>query len=77
MIDSVGYTEDGKVWMHVLFKHDNEPVKMIITMSQQQAQEVSKSLAIAVEEASKYNEGIVGSNGDKGVAHVRNSRNIN
>ena len=76
MIDSVGYTEDGKVWMDVLFKHEEQPVKIIITMDPEKARNVSSSLVEAANEAVKFEQKIVGSNGNEGVTNVRDSGNL-
>ena len=54
MIDSVGYSEDGKVWMSIYFRYEEQPVKMVVTMSQEQAREVSGSLTEAADGASKF-----------------------
>ncbi|MCK5551794.1 MAG: hypothetical protein KAJ09_01530, partial [Deltaproteobacteria bacterium] len=67
MIKSVGYTEDGTVWMNVVFKHEGHEGCMIITMPIDQAREVSMSLNKAAESAAKYGDKIVGSNGNDGV----------
>lgn len=64
MIESIGYTEDGYIWMKVVFEIENKPVSMIIALSQERAMEVSKILAAASTEA-------------KEKCGVRNSTDLN
>ncbi len=71
MINDVGYTEDGQVWIDILFKHENQPVKMVVTMNPEQAEAVSKSLTEASSMASKFADKIIGSNGNDGVTQCQ------
>ena len=47
MIESIGYTEDGFVWMKVTFEFEKKPASMIVALSPDKAMEVSKILAAA------------------------------
>jgi len=76
MIDSVGYSEDGTVWMSILFKHDNHPVKMVVTMPPEQAEAVSKNLAEASGMAIKFADKTIGSNGNDGVTQCQKPREL-
>ena len=51
MIESIGYTDDGFVWMRILFEINGEQNCMIVTVTQDKAKEISDMLVLAVEEA--------------------------
>lgn len=55
MIESIGCTEDGKVWMKVLFEIDNKQATLIIPMTQDKARQIGEVLSNAADEAQKYN----------------------
>ena len=53
MIESIGYTDDGFVWMRILFDINGEQNCMIITVTQDKAREISDMLVLASDEAKR------------------------
>jgi hypothetical protein len=51
VIESIGYTEDGFIWIKVIFEFEKKPASMIVMLSPDKAMEVSKILAAASTEA--------------------------
>jgi hypothetical protein len=51
VIESIGYTDDGIVWMKILFEHEKQQGSMVIGLSQDKAKEISKILLSAATEA--------------------------
>ena len=51
MIESIGYTDDGFVWVNILFNRTGENESMLLTMTQAKAREISKMLIVASDEA--------------------------
>ena len=51
MIESIGYTDDGFVWVNILFNRTGENESMLLTMTQGKAREISKMLIVAADEA--------------------------
>jgi hypothetical protein len=55
LIESIGYTEEGFVWMKIVFAKDNQQGSMIVQLSQDKAKEVSNVLmTAAIEAGEKY-----------------------
>lgn len=55
MIESIGYTNDGMVWMNVAVEHQGQRGTMVVTMTQDQAREISHDLITAADEAGEKN----------------------
>ena len=53
MIESIGYTDDGFVWMKILFEINGDKNCMIITVTQDKAREISDMLVLASDEAKR------------------------
>ena len=53
MIESIGYTDDGFVWMRILFDINGDQNCMIITVTQDKAREISNMLVLASDEAKR------------------------
>lgn len=51
MIESIGYTDDGFVWMKINFEVNGDMNSMVVTMSQDKARQVSEMLILATTEA--------------------------
>jgi len=51
VIESIGYTDNGLVWMRILFDINGEKNCMVITVTQDKAKEISDMLVLAVKEA--------------------------
>jgi len=51
VIESIGYTDDGFVWVRIMFEVHGEKNSMIITMSQDKAKEISEMFILAASEA--------------------------
>lgn len=51
MIESIGYTNDGFVWMRIMFEINGDKNSMIVTMNQEKAREISQMLIVASDEA--------------------------
>jgi len=51
MIESVGYTDDGLVWMNVKFDYQGQKATLNISMGQEHAREIAESLVKAANEA--------------------------
>ena len=69
MIESIGITEDGKIWMNLKFEHNNQVGILNIQMTPEQANDLCMNLAAAISEAQQ----IV----TQGVSYERNSANLN
>lgn len=55
MIEQVGYTEDGLIWMNVLIEHNGQKATLNLQMTQDQAQEAIDGLTKSIKE---YNESL-------------------
>ena len=55
MIESIGYTEDGMVWVNIVFDNEGKKGTLVLTMAQGRALDVSKALITAATEAEKKN----------------------
>jgi len=55
VIESIGYTEDGMVWVNVVFDNQGQKGTIVLTMAHNRAREVSVALTQAAEEAEKRN----------------------
>jgi len=53
VIESIGYTDDGFVWMKILFDINGDKNCMIITVTQDKAREISDMLVLASDEAKR------------------------
>lgn len=54
MINSVGYTEDGNVFMVVNAMMEEKPVQLVVTVTAEEAVTISKSLITAADQAVGY-----------------------
>ena len=68
MIQNVGYTDDGKIFMTILIEQEGKKGQMIMELSCERALEVSRNLALAVE---RYKNQVVE------VGNVGNRQNLN
>lgn len=48
MIESVGYTDDGKVWLKMVFEVEKKPMQGVLSIPPEVAQELSDNIAKAV-----------------------------
>lgn len=68
MIDSVGYTDDGKVWLRILSTINNEPMAGVLTVTPDNARKIADSLMTAADTAGSLLNVGNGANIDKGGA---------
>ena len=54
MIESIGYTEDGFVWINVVFEQNGQRGTLVLTMPPDRVREVSKTLLTAADGAEKH-----------------------
>lgn len=55
MIESIGYTNDGMVWMNVVFEHQGQRGNLVVQMTQDRAREISGVLINAANAAEEKN----------------------
>jgi hypothetical protein len=54
VIESIGYTEDGFVWMNIVFEREGQKGTIVLTMPPNRVREISKTLITAADGAEKH-----------------------